>query len=50
MLTTTGRRSGQHRSVPLLYIPLGDEQIVVVASSGGMSSIPAWYLNLLADP
>jgi deazaflavin-dependent oxidoreductase (nitroreductase family) len=36
--------------VPLLYLPDDDGQIVVVASRGGMSSHPAWYLNLMADP
>jgi len=50
LLTTTGRRSGRPRTVPLLYIPHDDDQIVVVASHGGMSTHPAWYLNLLADP
>jgi F420H(2)-dependent quinone reductase len=50
LLTTTGRRSGRPRTVPLLYLPHDDDQIVVVASHGGMSSHPAWYLNLVADP
>jgi F420H(2)-dependent quinone reductase len=49
LLTTTGRRSGRRRCVPLLYVTDGDD-LVVVASRGGMSSHPAWYLNLLADP
>ena len=49
LLTTTGRRSGRLRTVPLVYVPDGDD-LVVVASRGGMGSHPAWYLNLLADP
>lgn len=49
LLTTTGRRSGRRRTVPLLYVPDGDN-LVVVASRGGMGSHPAWYLNLLAAP
>lgn len=49
LLTTTGRRSGRQRTVPLVYVPDGDD-LVVVASRGGMGSNPAWYLNLLADP
>jgi deazaflavin-dependent oxidoreductase (nitroreductase family) len=49
LLTTTGRRSGQSRTVPLLYVPDG-ENLVVVASRGGMSTHPGWYLNLQADP
>jgi deazaflavin-dependent oxidoreductase (nitroreductase family) len=49
LLSTTGRRTGRRRTVALLYLPF-DDGIVVVASRGGMSSHPAWYLNLLADP
>ena len=49
LLTTTGRRSGRRRTVPLAYVLDGDD-LVVVASRGGMGSHPAWYLNLLAEP
>jgi deazaflavin-dependent oxidoreductase (nitroreductase family) len=49
LLTTTGRKTGRPRTVPLLYMPDGDD-LYVVASKGGMSTHPAWYLNLLADP
>ena len=49
LLTTTGRRSGRPRTVPLVYAPDGDD-LVVVASRGGMGTHPAWYLNLVADP
>ena len=50
LLTTTGRRTGRRRTVPLLYLPHRDGQMAVVASRGGMSHDPAWYLNLQADP
>jgi F420H(2)-dependent quinone reductase len=50
LLTTIGRRSGRPRTVPLLYIPHDGDQIVVVASHGGMSIRPAWCLNLMAHP
>jgi deazaflavin-dependent oxidoreductase (nitroreductase family) len=50
LLTTTGRRSGRPRTVPLLALPRDDGRLVVVASHGGMSTQPAWYLNLLAEP
>ncbi len=51
LLTTTGRRTGVARTVPLLYLERpNDEQIVVVASQGGMSTHPEWYLNLVANP
>jgi F420H(2)-dependent quinone reductase len=49
LLTTTGRRTGRRRTVPLLYLLDGDD-LVVVASRGGMGSHPAWYLNLQTDP
>jgi F420H(2)-dependent quinone reductase len=49
LVTTTGRVSGRRRTVPLLCLPDGDD-LVLVASYGGMSTNPAWYENLLADP
>ena len=49
ILTTTGHRSGQSRSTPLIYGTHGDDY-VVVASKGGAPANPAWYLNLDADP
>jgi deazaflavin-dependent oxidoreductase (nitroreductase family) len=49
ILTTTGRRSGQRRSTPLIYGRHGDDYLVV-ASKGGADDPPAWYLNLQADP
>lgn len=45
LLTTTGRKSGQARTTPLLYLRDG-ERYVVVASKGGFPTHPAWYLNL----
>jgi len=49
LLTTTGRKSGEPRIAPLLFLRDGDD-IVVVASQGGMPKNPPWYLNLVADP
>lgn len=49
LLTTIGRKSGQPRVAPLLYLEDGDE-IVLVASKGGMSHHPLWYRNLVANP
>ena len=49
LLTTTGRRSGQARTTPLLYMPDGDD-FVVVGSNGGRDQPPAWLLNLGARP
>jgi len=48
LLTTTGRHTRRQRTVPLLCLRDGAD-LVVVASRGGMSGHPAWYLNLRAD-
>jgi F420H(2)-dependent quinone reductase len=49
LLTTIGRKSGQKRSVPLLYLEdIG--RFVIVASLGGAPKHPAWFLNLEANP
>jgi deazaflavin-dependent oxidoreductase (nitroreductase family) len=49
ILTTTGRRSGEERSTPLIYQRHGDDYLVV-ASHGGSPEPPAWYVNLQEDP
>jgi deazaflavin-dependent oxidoreductase (nitroreductase family) len=49
LLTTTGRKSGEPRTTPLIYSPEGDSY-VIVASKGGSDEPPAWYLNLSEDP
>jgi deazaflavin-dependent oxidoreductase (nitroreductase family) len=49
LLTTTGRKSGELRRTGLFYGKDGDNYIVV-ASRGGHSKHPAWYLNLDANP
>jgi len=49
LLTTTGRRSGQPRTTPLIFARDGQDY-VVVASMGGAPAHPQWYLNLQADP
>jgi deazaflavin-dependent oxidoreductase (nitroreductase family) len=49
LVTTTGKRSGQPRTVALLYLPDGAD-VVLVASKGGMSKSPAWYHNMMANP
>jgi deazaflavin-dependent oxidoreductase (nitroreductase family) len=51
LLTTTGRRSGQPRTAPLLYLRDGEgERLAIVASFGGHPTHPVWYLNLEANP
>jgi deazaflavin-dependent oxidoreductase (nitroreductase family) len=49
LLTTTGRKSGEPRTTPLIYAPYGDAY-TVIASKGGSDTPPAWYLNLSEDP
>jgi deazaflavin-dependent oxidoreductase (nitroreductase family) len=49
LLTTTGRRSGEERTTPLVY-GTDDGRYVVVASKGGSDEPPTWYLNLQKDP
>jgi deazaflavin-dependent oxidoreductase (nitroreductase family) len=49
LLTTTGRKSGEKHTFPLIYGLDGDTP-VVVASKGGASRHPIWYLNLRAHP
>lgn len=49
LLTTTGRKSGRSRTVPLLYMQY-EGSFVIVASFAGASKHPAWYLNLEARP
>ena len=49
LLNTVGRKSGKRRTSPLLYAMDG-EDFVIIASKGGASAHPAWYLNLMANP
>ena len=49
ILTTTGRRSGDPRSTPLIYGKSGDKHLVV-ASKGGADEHPYWFQNIEADP
>jgi deazaflavin-dependent oxidoreductase (nitroreductase family) len=49
LLTTVGRKSGQPRTTPLIYLSDGDD-LAVVASKAGMDNHPLWYTNLVANP
>jgi deazaflavin-dependent oxidoreductase (nitroreductase family) len=49
LLATLGRRSGQRRVTPLLYVEDG-ANFVVVASNAGDDRHPAWLLNLRKQP
>ena len=48
-LTTTGRKSGQPRTVSLVYIKSGSSY-VLAATNAGRDKHPAWYFNLRSNP
>ncbi len=49
LMTAKGRKSGEPRTVPLVYFTQGDE-VILTASSFGRAKHPAWYLNAVANP
>ncbi len=49
LLTTTGRKSGQQRTAPVVYLADGD-RLVLIDTNAGNERIPAWSLNLKANP
>ena len=49
LLTTTGRKTGEHRTTPLIYGLEGGNP-VIVASKGGAPAHPGWYRNLAKTP
>jgi len=49
LLTTTGARSGQPRTVPVLGLPDG-KNFILIASNFGRPHNPSWYYNLRANP
>jgi deazaflavin-dependent oxidoreductase (nitroreductase family) len=49
LVESVGRKSGKRRTHPLLCTEDG-ENLVVVASKGGIDKHPAWYHNLMATP
>jgi len=49
LLTTTGRKSGNETTTPLIFGMDGDNP-VIVASKGGAPEHPGWYRNLAKEP
>lgn len=49
LVTTTGAKSGQRRTTPLVYLRDGDH-VYIFASKGGAPTNPAWYHNVVANP
>ena len=49
LLTTTGRRTGEPTTTPLIFGREGDDY-VIVASQGGKPEHPGWYRNIVKTP
>jgi deazaflavin-dependent oxidoreductase (nitroreductase family) len=49
LLTTTGARSGRPHTTPVMFIPHGDD-VLLVASNNGAEKDPDWLRNVRADP
>ncbi|HEY2216136.1 MAG TPA: nitroreductase family deazaflavin-dependent oxidoreductase [Solirubrobacteraceae bacterium] len=49
LLTSTGAKSGEQRTTPVVYQPDGD-RMVIFASKAGAPENPAWFHNLRANP
>lgn len=49
LITMKGAKSGIERTVPLMYVP-NDDNVLLVASQGGMPKHPIWYFNIKANP
>ena len=49
LLTTTGRKSGEKRTTPLIFREI-DGNPVIVASKGGAPEHPDWFANIESDP
>ncbi len=49
LLTTTGAKTGEPRTAPVMYLAQGDD-IYVFASMAGAPTSPGWYHNMVANP
>jgi deazaflavin-dependent oxidoreductase (nitroreductase family) len=49
LLTTTGRKSGEPRTAPVLYLAHG-EAMILIDTNGGNEKLPGWSHNLKAEP
>ena len=49
LLSTSGAKTAQPRTNPLMYLPDGD-RLIVFASKGGAPAHPDWFRNLVANP
>ncbi len=49
LLSALGRKSGEQRTTPLVFLQHG-EDMIVVGSLAGYDTHPAWVLNVRANP
>jgi deazaflavin-dependent oxidoreductase (nitroreductase family) len=49
LLTTTGRKTGKQRTLPVGYIMDGSD-FVITASAGGADKHPSWFFNIRSNP
>ncbi len=49
LLTVIGRKSGERRTTPLIFVQDG-QNMVVNGSLAGYDQHPVWYLNIKANP
>ena len=49
LLTTTGRKSGEPRTAPVVYLADG-ERVILIDTNAGNEKLPAWSHNLTANP
>ncbi len=49
LVNMTGAKSGRRITRPVMYVPSGDN-VLVIGSLGGAPKSPVWVKNLLANP
>jgi deazaflavin-dependent oxidoreductase (nitroreductase family) len=49
LLETVGRKSGELRKTPLLFLPDGD-RVILIGSKAGATKHPGWIHNMRANP
>jgi deazaflavin-dependent oxidoreductase (nitroreductase family) len=49
LVTYTGHKSGKPRSIPLIHVPQGDDELLV-GSQGGLDRDPVWVRSVQAHP
>jgi deazaflavin-dependent oxidoreductase (nitroreductase family) len=49
LLTTTGRKSGESRTAPIVYLERG-EAMILIDTNAGNEKLPGWSHNLKATP